>query len=124
MSRLAGFNLYADGSAIQCITWKNYLEVDSFIVCFLRDNNAILKFSDVDGNLVISFDAKIFRRLYSTLELTLTPSYWAADDILMYDVKTACDHWDFILNNMVFVLNELEDEYQNAAITAEFFECS
>ena len=122
MSRLSGFIGTLDGEEVFAITWKNYLEIDSFIWGFCFDNHLVGDKSIDDENISLEFnDYESFKQLCIALDQRIRKGF-TIDDIMSHSVEDATFAWNSIIEKIFDFLDYHADGYLEQIIF-EFFSC-
>ena len=122
MSRLSGFIGTLDGEEVFAVTWKNYLEIDSFIWGFCFDNHLVGDKSTDDENISLEFNNyDAFEKLCLELDHKVKNGL-TEDELLMHNVEDANYQWHSIMDKIFEFLDWHADNYLNK-ITFEFFSC-
>ena len=122
MSRLAGFIGTLDGEEVFAVTWKNYLEMDSFICQFCFKNNLVKDKSKSDDNTELEFiNYDAFEKLCLELDHKVKNGL-KEEDMLMHNLEDAQYQWHCIMDKIFEFLDWHADSYINK-ITFEFFSC-
>lgn len=122
MSRLSGFIVTFDGEEVFAITWKNYLEIDSFIWNYCFANNLVVNNSQDDDNTELVFhNYDAFEKLILELDQRIKKGF-TEDMLMMRSLEDAKYQWNCIMDKIFEFIDFRADAYLNKA-SFEYFSC-
>ena len=122
MSRLSGFIGTYEGEELFAVTWKNYLEIDSFIWDHALSNHLAKDQSSSDDNTTLVFND--FDAFFDTCMALINKvdEGFTEDMIMQHSVKRAKQEWKAIkIKILDFITTHHENYYKK--ISFEFFSC-
>lgn len=102
------------------VTWKNYLEIDSFIWGFCFDHHLVGDKSTDDDNISLEFNNyEAFEELCIALDKRIKKGF-TIDDIMGHTIEDAEFQWANLIEKIFSFIDFRDDKYLNQ-ITFEFF---